>query len=886
MKANIKLTIIALLNSTFAFSQADWNTTGNNITAGEFLGSDNSSTVSLKLRTGSYTGNDILFQTNGANTRMTILGTNGNVGIGSANPTQLLDVNGNLTISSNQWYGINNARILSNPGTNNIYGGINAYSTSSTGSRNTHLGYNAGNGVSGAADDNTFVGNNSGLRVTSSDFNTFVGSEAGNNVSTGHSNTLIGYNSGTAITNALSNVMIGRNAGLSVNASLNTFVGAYATASSNFQKSGAIGANSYVEDEKCIVIGAVNGKNSADWTTNVGIGTTAPKQRLHLSTPSSSGTFAQFTNQTTGESSSNGFKIGLASTSDVELRMFAGTRHMQFFTNNFERMRIEDQGNVGIGATTATQKLHVEGTARITGSSGTATRITGRDADGDISDIVVGSGLSFDPATGTLTNSGVGASAWLLTGNSIGSADFIGTTNNFDFIVKTNNSESMRVTAGGNVGINTSAPATKLHVENSTLKTSGYFNNTSNFNDKLGLIGRSINNPRPIGVYGYARTDYSGVESFVYGVKGQASGYGETVINAGVFGISDTTGAGHTNNFGIYGIGENGDNVCGGNFLALNSTNGKGVSAIASGNSVQNIGVYGKAISLNGSVAYGIMGEASGSGTTFPGYFTGTIYVNGTTYPSDSILKENVNDLGSCLEIIGQLRPKTYNYRFNDFPQLNLPHGLNFGLLAQNLENVLPELVQDIVHPAKFDSIGNEISPSILFKGINYNSLIPFLLGGIQEQQAQISNLQQQITNQTPTDLVPLQNQVQLLQNQLNLFQEQLSQCCQTTQPNLDPVFRIENPTATAIEQAMLLQNAPNPFNQNTSIGFYLPDGASDALIKILSSTGQELRVYHLAGVGYGKININGGNLAAGNYFYTLQLSGSVIDTKTMILTK
>ncbi len=28
------------------------------------------------------------------------------------------------------------------------------------------------------------------------------------------------------------------------------------------------------------------------------------------------------------------------------------------------------------------------------------------------------------------------------------------------------------------------------------------------------------------------------------------------------------------------------------------------------------------------------------------------------------------------------------------------------------------------------------------------------------------------------------------------------------------------------------------------------------------------------------------GNLAAGNYFYTLQLNGSVIETKTMILTK
>lgn len=143
-------------------------------------------------------------------------------------------------------------------------------------------------------------------------------------MTTGHSNTLIGYNSGSTISNGLQNVMIGKDAGLAVNASLNTFVGAFATANGNFQKSGAIGAYAYVEDDKCIVLGAVSGKNEADWTSNVGIGTTAPKQRLHLSTPTSAGTFAQFTNNTTGETSSSGFKIGLTSATDVELRMYFG----------------------------------------------------------------------------------------------------------------------------------------------------------------------------------------------------------------------------------------------------------------------------------------------------------------------------------------------------------------------------------------------------------------------------------------------------------------------------------------------------------------------------------------------------------------------------------
>ncbi len=155
---NLKLTALILLAVSvvimphFAFSQGTpWITTGNNTTGGEVFGSTSAQNLNI------ITSNT---------QRMTILGTNGNIGIGSASPLQLLDIAGNTTISSNSWYGINNARILSNPGTNNIYVGINAYSTSSTGSRNTHLGYNAGNGVSGAADNNTFVGNSATSRLT------------------------------------------------------------------------------------------------------------------------------------------------------------------------------------------------------------------------------------------------------------------------------------------------------------------------------------------------------------------------------------------------------------------------------------------------------------------------------------------------------------------------------------------------------------------------------------------------------------------------------------------------------------------------------------------------------------------------------------------------
>lgn len=65
-------------------------------------------------------------------------------------------------------------------------------------------------------------------------------------------------------------------------------------------------------------------------------------------------------------------------------------------------------GNVGIGSgvTNPAQTLHVGGTARITGSDGTATTLMGRDADGDISAITVSTGLSLSGNVLTATGGG------------------------------------------------------------------------------------------------------------------------------------------------------------------------------------------------------------------------------------------------------------------------------------------------------------------------------------------------------------------------------------------------------------------------------------------------------------------------------------------------
>jgi hypothetical protein len=80
--------------------------------------------------------------------------------------------------------------------------------------------------------------------------------------------------------------------------------------------------------------------------------------------------------------------------------------------------------------------------------------------------------------------------------------------------------------------------------------------------------------------------------------------------------------------------------------------------------------------------------------------------------------------------------------------QLVFPEGEQIGLIAQELEEIFPELVVDNVHAYdKNEGIegAERDMEKIEYKGINYIGLIPVLIEAIKEQQQQIEELQQQL---------------------------------------------------------------------------------------------------------------------------------------------
>jgi len=103
---------------------------------------------------------------------------------------------------------------------------------------------------------------------------------------------------------------------------------------------------------------------------------------------------------------------------------------------------------------------------------------------------------------------------------------------------------------------------------------------------------------------------------------------------------------------------------------------------------------------------------------------TGDIIAFSTT-PSDERLKKNIENLENGLSYINQLRPVSYDWKYRE--------GSEYGLIAQEVEKVLPHIVKE-KELLKTPDGG-------LYKTVSYEKLIPFLIKSIQELNEEINKL-------------------------------------------------------------------------------------------------------------------------------------------------
>jgi N-acetylneuraminic acid mutarotase len=170
---------------------------------------------------------------------------------------------------------------------------------------------------------------------------------------------------------------------------------------------------------------------------------------------------------------------------------------------------------------------------------------------------------------------------------------------------------------------------------------------------------------------------------------------------------------------------------------AINGLRIEGPATAASGGSALNIGGQGDVIIDKPGIVGGrfVIKESGnvGIGTATPSeklHVIGNILSSGTITPSDFRYKKDILDITNPLEKVMQLRGVTYNLRSSEFPQMQFDTKEQIGLIAQEVEKVLPSIVH---------------TSSNGYKGVAYEKIVPLLIEGMKEQQKQIELQQKQI---------------------------------------------------------------------------------------------------------------------------------------------
>ncbi|HPW48297.1 MAG TPA: hypothetical protein PLJ97_03055, partial [Candidatus Saccharibacteria bacterium] len=246
----------------------------------------------------------------------------------------------------------------------------------------------------------------------------------------------------------------------------------------------------------------------------------------------------------------------LASRRQIQIYNYAGNsaaygriyvpsnENLTFEVNGSDRLSINSAGNVGIGTTNPAQRLHVVGTSYLNGQittslSGTGNRCVYVDSSGNL--------LAKSTDCGTATG-----------GDNLG--NHIATQNiqlgNY-WLSGDGGAEGVFVTAAGNVGVGTSAPAQRLHVNGSVQATSFIGALSGNASTATALAENGANCSAgyyPLGVNAYGAAENctllpTGGASLPSGSSGQTLRHDGSnwITNSNIFNNGTNVGIGTTN---------------------------------------------------------------------------------------------------------------------------------------------------------------------------------------------------------------------------------------------------------------------------------------------------------------------------------------------------
>ena len=251
----------------------------------------------------------------------------------------------------------------------------------------------------------------------------------------------------------------------------------------------------------------------------------------------------------------------------------------------------------------------------------------------------------------------------------------------------------------------------------------------------------------------------------------------------------------------------------------------------------------------------------------------GEVYAKGSFLTaSDGSYKDNIANISNGLDKIKGIRGVTYTLKNQDnalLTQNDVERNISLDTNSISKSSVSAEIINTIKAERSRKKAGfiaqelEKVFPEAVYtlpngkKAIAYLEIIPLLVEAIKEQQNEIDELKQAKTVQTRSVIGEDEDK----QSDMNSL--------------MDGRLKAE-----------LYSNIPNPFKEQTTISFFIPETAYGAIIHIYNLQGKQIKQINIGERGNGSVIINGYELTPGMYMYTLIVDGKEIDTKKMILTE
>jgi hypothetical protein len=231
---------------------------------------------------------------------------------------------------------------------------------------------------------------------------------------------------------------------------------------------------------------------------------------------------------------------------------------------------------------------------------------------------------------------------------------------------------------------------------------------------------------------------------------------------------------------------------------------------------------------------------------------------DGTINTSDERDKTNIKDLEYGIKEIMKIRSTRFSWKDRE------GSGQKLGLIAQELQKVLPEVVRDWQYSINEETGAREKVPAARM-GVLYADIIPVLIKGMQEQQTQIEAKDNKISE--------LQSHVDQLQTKYDQLYNLL----------LKKGLLSGSEITSATTKGFLQSNTPNPFNDKTTIRYGLSPG-SKGQINVYSASGSLVKTLVANESGQSVLSADG--LQSGTYTYSLVADGKIVGSKKMVVIK